>query len=119
MGFVALSADDEAPLSGDCRVTNPAEQTSCSQGEGTSRAASQQFMSPPLLSAWRRLDRYTLQCAAASGQNGGARDPLKVENLIRFALRHDAGLRNQLVRGVTEDEVTATALDVLNTGDRC
>jgi hypothetical protein len=38
-----------------------------------------------------------------------------VENLIRFALRHDAGLRNQLVRGVTEEEVTATALDVLST----
>jgi hypothetical protein len=50
MGFAALSANDEAPLSGDHRVTNPAEQTSCSQGEGTSRAASQQFMSPPLLS---------------------------------------------------------------------
>jgi DNA mismatch repair protein MLH1 len=66
-------------------------------------------------SAWRRLDRYTLQCVAASGQNGGAPDTLNVENLIRFALRHDAGLRNQLVRGVTEAEVAATALDVLNT----
>jgi hypothetical protein len=66
-------------------------------------------------SAWRRLDRYTLQCVAASGQNGGAPDTLNVENLIRFALRHDAGLRNQLVHGVTENEVTATALDVLNT----